>query len=390
MRNYISRSVEPLVLKDLHYFPVVAILGPRQCGKSTLAKMLKDKIGPSIYLDLESPSDLRKLDDPELFFLTNKKTTVCLDEIQRRPELFPVLRSIVDRRPTKGQALLLGSASGNLLRQGSESLAGRISFIELTPFMVSEVAKIPGYDLYEHWFRGGYPESFLAADDEISNRWRNNFLRTFVERDIPQLGIHITSMNLQRLLTMLAHNQGQLLNSSKLAGSVGVSYHTIRDYIDIFEQTYIVRSLQPYNNNVKKRTIKSPKVYVRDSGLLHSLLDIDSFNNLLGHPVIGASWEGFCLETILSELRDWKGYFYRASTGSEIDLVLVKGRKQVAVEFKSSRAPTVTRGFWAALEDLDISEAWIVAPVDEPYLIKNNVTVCGPSEFVRHCGIGRQ
>lgn len=382
MHGYITRDSEPVVLKDLRNFAVVAILGPRQCGKSTLAKALKDRIGAFVYLDLESPSDLRKLSDPELFFQSNKDTTVCLDEIQLRPELFPVLRSIVDRTGRKGQALILGSASRNLLRQGSESLAGRISFIELTPFTVSEVAGTPGYELLAHWFRGGYPESLLADDDETSNRWRQNFLRTFIERDIAQLGVRIAARNLRRLITMLAHSQGQLLNSSKLAASLGVTYHTVRDYIDLFTQAYVVRTLPPYENNLKKRIIKSPKVYIRDSGLLHSLLEIGSFNDLLGHPVFGSSWEGFGVEMLLSGLPDWQGYFYRASTGSEVDLLLVKGRKVIAVEFKSSRAPDVTRGFWNALDTLNATEAAIVAPVEEPYSIKKNVTVCGILDLV--------
>lgn len=382
MHGYITRDSEPVVLKDLRNFAVVAILGPRQCGKSTLAKALKDRIGAFVYLDLESPSDLRKLSDPELFFQANKDTTVCLDEIQLRPELFPVLRSIVDRTGRKGQALILGSASRNLLRQGSESLAGRISFIELTPFTVSEVAGTPGYELLAHWFRGGYPESLLADDDETSNRWRQNFLRTFIERDIAQLGVRIAARNLRRLITMLAHSQGQLLNSSKLAASLGVTYHTVRDYIDLFTQAYVVRTLPPYENNLKKRIIKSPKVYIRDSGLLHSLLEIGSFNDLLGHPVFGSSWEGFGVEMLLSGLPDWQGYFYRASTGSEVDLLLVKGRKVIAVEFKSSRAPDVTRGFWNALDTLNATEAAIVAPVEEPYSIKKNVTVCGILDLV--------
>ena len=385
MHGYVTRDAEPVVLKDLRNFAVVAILGPRQCGKSTLAKALQDRIGAFVYLDLESPSDLRKLSDPELFFQANKDTTVCLDEIQLRPELFPVLRSIVDRTGRKGQALILGSASRSLLRQGSESLAGRISFIELTPFTVSEVAGTPGYELLAQWFRGGYPESLLADDDETSNRWRQNFLRTFIERDIAQLGVRITARNLRRLITMLAHSQGQLLNSSKLAASLGVTYHTVRDYIDLFAQAYVVRTLPPFEDNLKKRIIKSPKVYIRDSGLLHSLLEIGSFNDLLGHPVFGSSWEGFGVEMLLSGLPDWQGYFYRASTGSEVDLLLMKGRKVIAVEFKSSRAPSVTRGFWNALDTLNVTEAAIVAPVEEPYSIKKNVTVCGILDLVNHC-----
>lgn len=258
MQTLVKRNAESLILKDLQNFPVVAILGPRQCGKSTLAKMLKDKIEGFVYLDLESPSDLRKLDDPELFFDVNSQKTVCLDEIQLKPELFPILRSIVDRTGQKGQILILGSASQRLIRQGSESLAGRISFTELTPFIVSEIQTLPGYSEHNFWFRGGYPDSFLASDDGVSMRWRENFLRSFIERDLPQLGIRVIARNLRRLLTMCAHSQGQLFNSSILAASLGVSYHAVRDYVDLFEQTYMIRALPPYEVNLKKRIIKSP------------------------------------------------------------------------------------------------------------------------------------
>jgi len=384
MQTLIKRNSEFTILEDLRSFPVVAILGSRQCGKSTLAKMLKEKIENFIYLDLESPSDLRKLDDPELFFDVNKNKTVCLDEIQFRQDLFPVLRSIVDRNRRNGQILILGSASRDLIRQSSESLAGRISFIELTPFVISEIRDLPQYNITQYWFRGGYPDSFLSIDDNLSNRWRENFIRTFVERDIPQLGINIPALKLRRFLTMCAHNQGQLLNSSKLGDALGVSYHTIRNYIDLLEQTFIIRTLQPYEVNVKKRIIKSPKVYIRDSGLLHSLLEIFDFNELMGHPVFGASWEGFALENILAELAGWKSFFYRTSSGNEIDLILIKGRKKIAVEFKSSKAPTVTKGLWNALEDMNIQKAWIIAPVDESYLIKEGVTVSGLDYFIQH------
>lgn len=383
MQTLVTRNAETVILKDLRNFPVVAILGPRQCGKSTLAKMLKDRIEGFVYLDLESPSDLRKLDDPELFFEVNRLKTVCLDEIQLKPELFPVLRSIVDRTGRKGQILILGSASQSLIRQGSESLAGRISFMELTPFLVSEIEALPGYSERDFWFRGGYPDSFLASDNGVSVRWRENFLRSFIERDLPQLGVRVTAKNLRRLLTMCAHSQGQLFNSSKLAASLGVSYHTVRDYVDLFEQTYMIRTLLPYEVNLKKRIVKSPKVFIRDSGLLHTLLEIHDFNGLMGHPVFGASWEGFALENILGATGNWRSYFYRTSSGSEVDLILEHGKKRIAVEFKSSKAPTVTRGFWNAIEDLKIKEAWIIAPIEGMYPIKAGVNVSGLANFVQ-------
>jgi uncharacterized protein len=382
MHNKLPRKAEGVVLRDLQDFPVVAILGPRQCGKSTLAKMVGTKIPRFLYVDLERPSDLRKLDDPELFFDVNREMTVCLDEIQLKPELFPVLRSVVDTTGRSGQVMLLGSALQNLIGQGSESLAGRISFVELTPFLISEVAGLTRYTLFSHWFRGGYPDSLLAADDGRSNRWRENFIRTFVERDIPQLGARITAAKSRRFLTMCAHNQGQLLNSSKLGAALGVSYHTVRSYIDLFEQAYILRTLPPFEANLKKRIIKAPKIYVRDSGLLHALLEIPDFNALMSHPNFGVSWEGFCVENILAELDDWKGFFYRTSSGSEIDLILQKGTRRIAVEFKSSRSPVLTAGFWNALQDLDIGEAWVIAPVDAPYPMRPGVMVSGLYHFI--------
>jgi uncharacterized protein len=384
MQRLIKRDCEAVILKDLKTFPVVAILGPRQCGKSTLAGMIRNTIKDLVYLDLEKPSDLRKLTDPELFFDANKGKTVCLDEIQRAPELFPVLRSIVDQTKRKGQVLILGSASQNLIEQSSESLAGRISFIELTPFTISEISRLPAYRLTNHWLRGGYPDSFLAPEDAVSYRWRENFLRTFIERDIAQLGIRITSSNLRRLLTMCAHNQGQLLNNSKLGSSLGLSHHTIRDYIDLFEQTFVIRRLMPYASNTKKRLTKSPKLFIRDSGLLHTVLEISDFNALIGHPVSGFSWEGFAIENILAELPDWKGCFYRASSGNEIDLILAKGQRHVAVEFKASKAPTITKGLWEALGDLNIKEAWVVAPIDESYPLREGVTIAGLKQFIDH------
>jgi uncharacterized protein len=386
MQNKIPRKAEAVVLRDLQDFPVAAILGPRQCGKSTLAKMVGAKIPRFLYLDLERPSDLRKLNDPELFFETNQEMTVCLDEIQLRSELFPVLRSVVDSTGRSGQVMLLGSASRNLIGQGSESLAGRISFVELTPFLVSEVSGVPQYTLFSHWFRGGYPDSLLAADDGRSNRWRENFIRTFVERDIPQLGVRVAAAKSRQFLTMCAHNQGQLLNSSKLGASLGVSYHTVRSYVDLFEQAYVLRTLLPYEANLKKRVIKAPKIYIRDSGLLHAFLEVADFNGLMGHPNFGASWEGFCLENILAELDDWKGFFYRTSSGSEIDLILQKGTRRIAVEFKASKSPAVTMGFWNALRDLDIREAWVIAPIDTSYPMRPGVTVSGLHHFIGNFG----
>lgn len=381
MHSEIDRKKSTEILQDLKQFPCVAILGPRQCGKSTLALSIRNNIKNFIYLDLENPIDLRKLDDPNIFFEHNKDKLVCLDEIQRRPELFPVLRSIIDKNKRKGQILILGSASEELIKQSSESLAGRISYIELTPFIISEIIKAPE-DIFRLWNRGGFPESFLAQDDYGSARWRKNFVRTFLEKDIPQLGITIPAKNIGRLWSMCAHSHGQVLNASKIGESIGVSHHTIKNYLSILEQTFMVRQLQPHYTNLKKRLIKSPKIYIRDSGILHSLLDIESFDGLMGHTIYGSSWEGFVIENILAELPDYRGYFYRTSTGAEIDLILEKGGKRIAVECKSSSAPVISKGFYNALEDLGIDEAWVIAPVKELYVITGNVKVAPLMEFI--------
>ena len=294
--------------------------------------------------------------------------------MQRRPDLFPVLRSIVDKNARNGQLLILGSASRDLIKQSSESLAGRIAYLELTPFLYAEVTSLKP-EVISFWTRGGFPRSFLAPNDQSSVRWREQFIRTFLERDIPQLGFNIPAATLGRLWRMLAHNQGQVLNSSNLGRALGVSHTTIRSYLDLLEQTFMVRILLPYQANLQKRLVKSPKIYIRDSGILHTLLDIENSTDLLGHPVYGASWEGFAIEQILSEFPAWKSWFYRTVAGAELDLILTKGQKRVAIECKASSAPTVTKGFWNALRDLDIEEALIIAPVMESYPIADRVTV---------------
>ncbi|MBM4329776.1 MAG: ATP-binding protein [Deltaproteobacteria bacterium] len=379
--QYISRNLEKKVAESLQAFPAVAILGPRQSGKSTLAKAIMEKRADHIYLDLERPSDLQKLAEPELFFDLHKGKLICLDEIHRCPEIFPILRSVIDERRRKGQFLILGSASPSLIRQSSETLAGRIAYLELTPFLLSEVEKsAKGFET--HWLRGGFPDSYLARLDKESHQWRQNFIQTFLERDIPQLGIRIPSRTLERLWKMCAHHHGQLLNQSRLGESLGVSHTTIRSYLDLLSETFMLRFLPPLLPNLRKRLIKSPRIYLRDSGILHSLLGIENHDDLLGHPVRGASWEGWVIENILGELSGWHGYFYRTATGMELDLVLEKGRKRIAVECKLSPAPEVGQGFWGALSDLEINEGWVIAPVKESYPIKRGVMVTALHDFV--------
>lgn len=381
MQRYIERQIEPRLKASVERVPVTAILGPRQCGKSTLAREFLKTVKSSLHLDLEKPSDLAMLRDPEAFFESNRDTLICLDEIQRAPDLFPLMRSVVDERGSNGSFLILGSASPALLRQSSESLAGRIRYLELTPFLLREVDKTSGA-IKALWLRGGYPRSWLAATDEESYEWRQDFVQTFLTRDLPQLGSRVPAPQLERFWRMCAHVHGQVLNSSKLGESLGVSHHTVRSYLDLLEQTYIVRALPPFSANLKKRLIKSPKIFLRDSGLLHTLHGIRTFNDLLGHPVYGASWEGFVIENILSLAVGWKASFYRTSSGNEIDLVLEKGRRRVAVECKAASAPEITRGFRQALADLDVSEAWLVAPVRKAYPGGAGVTVAPLQHFL--------
>ncbi len=392
MHGYLPRKLGDALKQRLLDFPAVALLGPRQCGKTTLALETVGGRDEATYLDLERPSDLRKLEDPELYFQTQRarreRPLFCLDEIQRAPELFPLLRSLIDEEDRPGQFLLLGSASRDLIRQTSESLAGRIVFLHLTPFLGTEVETGDLASLTKYWLRGGFPRSFLARSDESSYAWRESFARTFLERDVPQLGFDIPAESLRRLWRMLAHHHGQLLNTSQLGASLGLSHTTIRSYVDLLVQTFMVRLLEPLEANVKKRLVKSPKVYLRDSGMLHALLEIADHEELSGHPVFGPSWEGLVIENVIASMPGWRPSFYRTSNQAEIDLVLSRGRRRIAVECKASAAPKVTRGFWNALEDVQPDEAWILAPVGEPYPVRENVQVAPLGSFLRSASDG--
>jgi len=372
MQSYIERHILPEVVRRLHNNPAVVLLGARQVGKSTLAEMVIEQFPDAIYLDLERPSDLNKLTDPEAFFRQFQDKMICLDEIQCVPELFSVLRSVIDLNKRNAQFLLLGSASRELIRQSSESLAGRVSYFEVTPFMRCETADMK---INRLWLRGGYPRSLLSPDGDLSFQWREDYIRTFLERDIPQLGFHIPANTLGRFWRMLAHCHGQTLNAAKLADSMGVSGHTIRKYIDLLEQTFVIRTLQPWSGNTKKRLIKSPRVYIRDSGLLHALLSIETMEQLFSHPVYGASYEGFIVEHLLAQLPRWQASFYRTSGGAEIDLVLEKSGRTVAIEIKASTTPKLSRGNWSALDELQPDDCYIVAPVDTAYPLNHDVNV---------------
>lgn len=383
MNNFVERDLLNHLKKYLEIFPAVAVLGPRQCGKSTLIKSLGTHFEGIIYLDLQSASDLNKLVEPELFFESNRDKIICLDEIQLVPQLFSVLRSVIDGNRVNGKFILLGSASQELIQQTSESLAGRIGLLHLSPFLINELNYLENFTLQKFWFRGGFPISYLAENDENSSIWIENYIRTYIERDIPQLGFHIPALQLRRLLTMCAHNQGQILNLSKLGESLGLTHPTIKRYIDLLEQTFIVRTLPPFEINIKKRLVKSPKVFIRDSGILHQLLAITDFNSLLGNPIFGSSWEGVVIENIIVNMPSWDYFFYRTATGDEIDLVLSKGNQCIAIECKASDAPKVTKGFYRSLEVIKPNKTFIIAPTNDTYQIAENVTVIGLDNFLK-------
>lgn len=361
----VKRSITEKLLKRLDNNPAVALLGARQVGKSTLAKMIVGQFEKSVYLDLELDSDREKIEqDRELFLNANADKLICLDEIQHLPELFKVLRGVIDSKERNAQFLILGSASRDLIKQSGETLAGRIAYLEITPFLRLEVLDT---NFFEYWLRGGYPKSLLAKDDETSFAWRNDYIKSFLERDLPSLGFRVPANILKKFWTMLAHSQGQVMNYAKLGSSLDVSIHAIKNYIHILEETLVIRVLQPYYTNEKKRLVKSPKVYIRDAGILHSLLRIQDINDLLGHPIVGASFETLVIENVITSFPRWDAYFYRDSTGNEVDLVLEKGPKKIAIEIKSSTAPKVGKGFWNSMKFLKADEMWCIAQVDSKY-----------------------
>jgi len=368
----IQRAMTGLLQRRLGELPAVALLGPRQCGKSTLAKALIAKTERSLYLDLERPSDLRKLGEAEAYLERYSGVMVCLDEVQRVPDLFATLRSLIDDDRRPGRFFLLGSASRDLIRQSSESLAGRVGFLELTPLLVDEVGSGEWDRL---WVRGGFPDSFLARSDEASFDWRHDFISSFLERDLPQLGFNYPSENLRRFWTMCAHMHGQTFNASQLGSSLGVSHHTARSYAEALSQCFALRLLRPFAANVKKRLVKTPKLYVRDTGALHALLAIEDLDALFGHPVMGASWEGFIVESILPRVKPAvEAYYYRSAGGDEIDLVLSKGETRVAIECKASKAPRLSEGSKRAMEVVRAERAYVAAPVSEQYPVGDGWT----------------
>jgi len=382
---YIRRKLEQKLEYSINHYPVIAILGPRQCGKSTLADQFISNVPNNIKLDLERQSDLIQLDEIELFLDLHKNKLICLDEIQRKPDMFVSLRSYIDAQKRNGLLLILGSASRDLIKQSSETLAGRILYLELTPFLISELLvayRESTFDIRRHWLRGGFPRAYLAEEDELAFEWLSNFIRTYLERDIPQLGFNYAASTMQRFWKMLAHVHGQILNKSRLGESLGVSHTTLGSYVDLLDHTFMIRLLEPFEANVKKRLVKSPKIYFRDTGILHSLLSINSFEDLFSNPILGVSWEGYAIENIISEMPGWDPMFYRTSTGSEIDLIMKKGDRIIAFECKVSTSPSLTREFWKAIEDVRPERIIVLAPVQNFYYLNENVSVCSPEYFV--------
>lgn len=360
-------------------FPVVGIIGPRQCGKSTIAQQLVDRYTGAIYLDMENPDDRAKLTNPTLFFSANQGRLICLDEIQFAPNLFNVLRSVVDKGKVNGQFLILGSASPELLRQSAETLAGRIVYTELAPFALTETNS----DWQTLLVRGGFPRSYLARSDKSSFTWRKSFIRTFLERDIAAFGLNLNPENSSRLWQMCAHYHGQMLNYSDFGKSLGLTHPTIKHYVDTLAGTFMLRKLPPYHANLEKRLVKTPKLYIADSGMLCALLNIQSYTDLLGHPIAGFAWEGFVLQNILATVGDdTEVYFVGTSADAEIDIILKKGKKLIGIECKFSTTPKPTKGFYNLRADLKLSKSFVVSPITGSYPLDKQTLVCSLPELL--------
>lgn len=377
----IKREAQTEIINLLKEFPALGVLGTRQVGKTTLAEEIAASIKPDpIYLDLESPADLARLSEPEDYFELHKGKLIILDEIQRVPELFQILRVVIDRRRREGmrvgQFLILGSASLDLLKQSSETLAGRIAYKELHGLTASEISIKDQGEINRLWLRGGFPDSFLAKTDEASLRWRLNFISTYLEREVPQFGARIPAITLRRLWTMLAHSQGGQLNIAKLGANLDVSAPTAKRYIELLEDLLLIRSLRPWSGNIGKRLVKAPKIFIRDSGITHALLNLKSLDDVLGHPVVGSSWEGYVMENLISCLPEGvTPWFYRTSAGAEIDLVIEQNNKRkYAIEIKRSISPSISKGFHLGCEDIKATDRFIVYPGKERFPVTKEVS----------------
>lgn len=386
----IDRRIESTLRHRLgSVVPAAVLLGPRQVGKTTLARRVADSWPTgAVYLDMERPADRRRLDDADAYLRAQAPKLVVIDEIHRVPELFAILRGVIDDRRAQGQRyghfLLLGSASLDLMQQSSESLAGRVTYLDMSPVDGPE-AVAAGIELDALWCRGGFPDSLRAQDDRSSYVWRLDFIRSYLERDVPMFAPRMPSQTLGRLWTMLAHLQGGLLNASQLAASLGVASPTVGRYIDLLADLQLVRRLQPWSANVGKRLVKTPKVYVRDSGIVHALLGLEDLDAVLGHPVVGGSYEGFVLETLIGALPpNVSPHFYRTSDGSEIDLLLIQGERPImAIEVKRSTAPAISRGFGMACDDLNVEQRWAVYPGTERFAVRHGAQAVGLVELAQ-------
>lgn len=385
------RSLEENLLDALQAMPVVALLGPRQVGKTTLALAIAEKFKKkALYFDLESDADAAKFTDAESYLKRFNNTLVIIDEVQRKPDLFRLLRGIVDERKRQGeraaQFLLLGSASRDLLQHSSETLAGRIRYLELSPFTAEELHHNLGvdFDVSKMWLRGGFPDSYLADTNIKSWQWRADFVATYMERDLPMMGVKIAPIHLKRFWKMLAHYHGNPINMSELGRSLEQSHNTVKHYLDLLTDFYMLRQLQPWSGNLKKRLVKTPKIYVRDSGILHSLMNIHDMENLLSYPTMGASWEGFVIENILNLLgSNWTYSYYRSATQVEIDLVLETPDREIwAIEIKRTTAPKLGRGFFEACNDIKATHKWLINGQSEQYPLANGVEVIGLLSFL--------
>jgi predicted AAA+ superfamily ATPase len=375
---YISREIEESVLKALENNPVVALIGPRQCGKSTLVKHILESYPDSIYLDMERPSDLQKLDDAEWFLSSQKEKLISIDEIQRKPAIFPLLRSLVDEWNKNGCFLILGSASRDMLQQSSESLAGRISYKKLTPFLWKE---LDGKLSIERYFaQGAFPRSILANDKESSFDWRENFISTFLERDL-LLWKGFTPATMRRLWQMLAHVNGQTVDYTTLAKSLGISSTTVKTYIDLLESTFMVEVIPSYISNLGKRLVKAPKVFISDSGITAALLGLRSFEEMSGHPSFGAVWEQIVLSNLKGLFPEATFYFYRTSNGAEIDFVMKIRNTLFAIECKSGYSPTLSKGNYNAIEDIGPKKVFIVSPIEKGWLMKGGIELVSLDEL---------